>query len=228
MKPVSVRLELSPTLEYLSPAIQACSLQVGSIHIVLEEKPVGEMSKTGADVSLRWGDIGLKENQFVYRIGSDRLVFAVHKENPVTLLEKSQMIVLLRGGLGTWADALDQYCPNCTASETFRKTAVEPWQYSAGTDIHGELSRLVPEIDSAGLNPVWLAPAPKNLVESITNNPGAIGWLPARWLSNNLKEVAIEGIDPGAQTIPVIAITPLQPQPEIQQFLECLQSSYGN
>ncbi len=78
----SIRVELSPTLQYLSPAIQACSLQAETLHIILEEKPSGEMNKTGADVSLRCGDKQIPAGTQIYRLGSDRLIFAVHKDNP--------------------------------------------------------------------------------------------------------------------------------------------------
>jgi hypothetical protein len=224
----SLRVELSPTLEYLSPAIQACTLQNGNLHIILEEKPASEMNKTGADVSLLWGDLHVPAVMKTYRLGSDRLVLAVHKNNPIEKLKVDQAFFLVRGGLATWGDAIKQFCPECSTSDTYLSSTIEPWQYTPGTDVFGEVANLSLESRAASLGRVWLIPGPKSLAEAITNNPSAIGWLPARWLNENLKEIAIEGIDPSLQVIPVLAVTPQQPQPVLQEWLHCLQSSYNN
>jgi len=198
------------------------------MHIILEEKPANEMSKTGADVSLRWGDRRVPAGMTTFRLGSDRLVLAVHKNNPLEKLKVDQAFFLIRGGLATWGDAIKQFCPECTAPETYLSSTIEPWQYTPGTDVFGEVANLSLESPAASLGRVWITPGSKSLAEAITNNPSAIGWLPARWLNENLKEIAIEGIDPALQVIPVLAVTPQQPQSILQEWLHCLQSSYNN
>jgi hypothetical protein len=224
----ALRIELSPSLEYLSPAIQACTLQNGSLHIILEEKPASEMNKTGADASLMWGERQIPPVSKTFRLGSDRLVLAAHKNNPIEKLKVDQAFFLLRGGLATWGDAIKQFCPECNAPDSYLSSTIEPWQYTPGTDVFGEVANLSLESPAASLGRVYLTPGPKSLAEAITNNPSAIGWLPARWLNENLKEIAIEGIDPALQVIQVLAVTPQQPQPILQEWLHCLQSSYNN
>jgi len=222
------RVELSPTLEYLSPAISACSMQYPELQLILEEKPAGDMGKTGADVALMWGDHILSAKSRVFRLGADRLVFAVHKSNPLQKLTASQVYLLDRGGFSTWVNALTQLCPDCAASEAFSSSSVEIWHYSPGTDVYFEISSLSVDSLSVPNGRIWLAPSARTLSENITNNPAAAGWLPARWLNENLKEVSLEGINPASQIIPVIAVTPGEPAAPVSGWLLCLQSSYGN
>ena len=225
---VTIRVELSSTLQYLSPAIQACSLQEKGMHIILEEKPASEMGKTGADVSLRWGDFGLNSAGRVFRLGSDRLVFAVHKENPLDSLSVEQASLLSKGGFSDWGNVLDQFCPECSASELLKAQPLEPWQYPAGEDIALEIMN-IPSINQTGtLNRVWVAPNPQALAEAVSNNTAAVGWLPARWLNNNLKEITVQAIDPAELIFPVLAITPKEPEPVVSDWLSCLQSTYNN
>lgn len=225
---ILLRVELSPTLRYLSPAMQACALQSENVHIILEEKPVTEMVKTGADVSLFWGDRRVPSGMQAYRLGSDRLVLAVHKDNPLNRLKIDQAVTLMRAGFATWNDALAAYCPDCAIPEALGNRAIEAWHYTSGEDISSEIVGLSPQTASSSLRRVWLAPAPENLAQAVAENPGAVGWLPARWLNDNIKEVFLDGVDPNAQTIPVLAASNAQPQGAKQTWLQCLQSTYGN
>lgn len=226
--PSAFRVELSPTLEYLTPAISACAMQVPDLQLILEEKPAAEMGKTGAQVALLWGDHIIPAGSRVYRLGSDRLVFAVHTSNPLTSLTANQVFLLDRGGFSTWGDALRQLCPSCAAAESFTSTGVEIWRYSPGIDVYSEAAGLSLDSPSEPTGRVWLAPSARTLSEIITNNPAAAGWLPARWMNQNLKEVTLEGIDPLKQTVPVIAALPGEPAGSTSEWLQCLQSSYGN
>jgi hypothetical protein len=224
----SLRVELSSTLRYLSPAIQACALQVENTHIILEEKTVDEIGKTGADVSLLWGDVRLPAGMQAYRLGSDRLIFASHKDNPLVRLKISQAVFLVKGGFATWAEALAAYCPACETTGDFKSRSIEAWHYTPGEDISAEIARLAPDSQSTNLRRVWLAPDPQSLAQALSENPAAIGWLPARWLNVNLKEVYLDEVDPSAQVVPVIAAVPGQPQGNKATWLQCLQTSYGN
>jgi hypothetical protein len=224
----TIRVELSSTLQYLSPAIQACSLRANGLHIILEGKPASEMGKTGADVSLRWGDSNIDPSARVFRLGSDRLIFAVHKENPLKVLTVEQASFLSKGGFGIWKDILEQYCPECSASDAFSNQSLEPWQYPTGEDIMLEIAR-IPSISQSGSHTrTWMAPNPQALAAAVSNNTAAVGWLPARWLNENLKEITLQDINPADLIIPVLALTPQKPQPVVDDWLNCLQSSYNN
>jgi DNA-binding transcriptional LysR family regulator len=224
----SIRVELSPSLEYLSPAIQACTIQSGDINITLDEKPAAEMGKTGADISLMWGDKLVPEGMQSFRLGSDRLVFTAHKDNPLQRVSVSQAFFLNRAGFDTWGEALSQFCPECKIPANYNERSIEGWHYSSGEDIYAEIAGLSTESPSGGLRRTWLAPTPKDLADAITNNPAAIGWLPARWLNDNLKEIGVTELDPAKQIVPVLAITPGKPDPKVESWLHCLQSAYGN
>jgi hypothetical protein len=226
--PTTLRVEISPTLRYLSPAIQACTLQENGLHIILEEKPASQMGKIGADVSLRWGDSEIQPSTWIYRLGSDRLIFAIHKNNPIKVLEIGQAAFLNKGGFSTWKEILEQYCPDCEGSEEFKSQPLEAWHYPPGEDISTEMAK-IPAINQTGtLNRVYMAPNPSALAEAVSNNTAAVGWLPARWLNANLKEVALRNADPTQLILPVLASTVQEPTPVIREWLACIQSTFNN
>jgi hypothetical protein len=198
------------------------------MHIILEEKPAKEMGKTGADVSLRWGDTQINPTLRIFRLGSDRLVFAAHKENPLKELTSNQASLLSKGGIPSWGEILDQFCPECTAADVFRDQSLEPWQYSPAEDISLEIIRIPSLNTSAAMNRIWVAPNAPGMAEAIASNTAAVGWLPARWLNENLKELAITDTNPDELVIPVLAMTPTEPSPLISEWLICLQSTYNN
>jgi hypothetical protein len=224
----TIRVELSPTLQYLSPAIQACSLHGTGLHIILEEKPASEMGKTNADVSLRWGDTKIGTSKIIYRLGSDRLIFAGHKTNPLKLVTIDQASMLINGRIITWGSILERVCPDCASTDAFANQPLEHWQYQPGEDISFEIARITFYNHTGILSKIWIAPNPQKMSDAITNNTAAVGWLPARWLNENLKEIAITDINPIDLAIPVIAITPNQPLPIVNEWLTCLQSTYNN
>jgi hypothetical protein len=224
----TIRVELSSTLQYLTPAIQACSLHGNGLHIIMEEKPASMMGKTGADVSLRWGDAEINPALRVFRLGSDRLVFAAHKENPLKELTAKQASLLSKGGISNWGEILDQFCPKCSASDIFRNQPLEPWQYTSAEDITTEIAKIPSLNQTAAMNRIWVAPNVPAMAEAIASNTAAIGWLPARWLNENLKELALIDANPEVLAIPVLAMTPNEPTPVISEWLTCLQSTYNN
>jgi hypothetical protein len=224
----TIRVELSSTLKYLTPAIQACSLHGNGLHIILEEKPANVMGKTGADVSMRWGDVEINPALRVFRLGSDRLVFAAHKENPLKVLTVQQASILSKGGLSPWSKILDQFCPDCVASDVFKNQPLEPWQYTPAEDISLEIAKIPPINQSPAMSRIWVAPNVPTMAEAIASTTAAVGWLPARWLNENLKELAISDTNPEELVIPVLAMTPNEPTPVISEWLICLQSTYNN
>jgi DNA-binding transcriptional LysR family regulator len=223
-----IRVELSSTLKYLSPAIQACTLQESGLHVILDEKPASQMGKIDADVSIRWGDANMPSPSHVFRLGSDRLVLAAHKNNPLKVIEISQAVYLLSGGIPTWGDIIDKYCPQCTGSDEFRAQPLEVWRYTNGEDISLEIAQIPAINQTVNLNRIFLAPSSQSMAEAISNNTAAIGLLPSRWLNENIKEIALQGVNPTEFIIPVLASTPSDPNPVVHDWLICLQSTYNN
>ena len=196
--------------------------------MILEEKPAGDMGKTGAAVSIFWGDSTIPTGTRVFRLGSDRLMYAAQKTNPLQKLTIDQAFLLDRGGFASWADVYKSFCPDCAAQDSYLSMPVEVWRYSPGSDVYAGIASLSPDAISTPNGRIWLASSARTLSEIIANNPAAVGWLPYRWLNENIKEITLEGIDPIQLVVPVIAATPGDPEPAVSQWLQCIQSSYGN
>jgi len=73
----------------------------------------------------------------------------------------------------------------------------------------------------------WLAPDAAAMLESIAQDPAAIGVLPRAWLSAAVKPVEIDQ-DLGELLLqPVLALAEEEPGGIVREFLACLQSPTG-
>ena len=67
----------------------------------------------------------------------------------------------------------------------------------------------------------FLAPTAAAMVEAVSDSPGALGVLPAAWLTDGLKSVFTLG------EMPVLALTEGVPQGKMRELIGCLQLSSG-
>jgi hypothetical protein len=70
---------------------------------------------------------------------------------------------------------------------------------------------------------VFTAPDPQAVLEAVGENPAALGFLPRRSLSDGVKEIEIQDLEPGALRRPVLALTKSEPEGPINRWLGCLQ-----
>jgi hypothetical protein len=67
----------------------------------------------------------------------------------------------------------------------------------------------------------FLAPSAAAMVEAVSDSPGAVGVLPAAWLTEDLKTVFTLG------ELPVLALTEGTPQGKLREVIGCLQLGSG-
>jgi hypothetical protein len=62
-----------------------------------------------------------------------------------------------------------------------------------------------------------LAVSPNHMVEALTSDFNAVGILPRRWMTGALRELYL------AATVPVLALTPSEPEGVIRDLIACMQ-----
>ena len=186
--------------------------------IAYSEYPATSLLDQSADVSLRWdAPVGL--NLPTFELGSDYLVFIVHPENPLNQINILGLQAVFSGEYTTWMDA----CPECV---NLPEGDIELWTYAPGDDIQNLFEETILS-DSRISTGAYLASSPTDVLNAVSQNPSAIGYLPAAWVKeSSVQEIMITDLSISTLTCPVLAITSSQPQGDLSAWLACLSQFF--
>jgi len=156
-----------------------------------------------AEINLLWGEPDNLTGT-AFELGKDRLIWIVNPANPVTEL--------------SFDEIRTQYTGN-TGSKTLTL-----WTYPDGLDIQRVFSKIITE--SGGISQeTFLAPDPEAMRESVASDPNALGYIPASWLDNSVKELTITGLADEETSQPIIATLSDESQELQKKWLECVESN---
>lgn len=203
-------VQIEPEVDYLRPVFNLCAQQNPEIGILLVDRL--STSTVPADFYFRWG---APENIQGYAVvlGSDHLAIIVHPSNPHKGLARDDLRSIYQNVLTDWND-LD---PALSFSGQ-----IEVWRYQPEQSIQ----RIFEQLLNTPLlrNPfAMLAPDPEAMRQAVSQNPDAIGFLPARWLNTSVKPLMLSDVTAEALSQPVLAISSSEPDSLQQSWLHCVQ-----
>lgn len=209
--PPLVQIGLDPALDWLRPDVQSCSREAVDRLWEIQAAQPSQDGTLQADVLLQWGGIDTEDTP-AFILGEDELRIVVHSNNPLTRLSVDVLAAVFTGEIQTW-NAIDPALP---AGE------IQPLGYAQSSPIQVFFNRAV-LANQGELSPLaQLAPDPAAMRSAVSQNSAAIGLLPARWLDNGIKPLALDGL-PGGLTQPILAVMAQQPDEAITTWLVCLQ-----
>lgn len=131
-----------------------------------------------------------------YPIGEEEIVIAVRRDSPIQnlTLEEAQAVF---AGLGD--------------------ESVRVWVYASGEDLQGVFDQFVMQRRSV-TSFARMASSPQEMSEALHSQADAIGFLPKRWVTENLRIVYSLG------NFPVLAVTRGAPRGAARTIVGCLQS----
>lgn len=177
------------------------SCQSAEAPLVIREMLPGEAGPEAALI-LRWGEPdGLAE--FVYVVGEDALVVIVHPDNDLDLKSPAIQAIYV-GQVHDW-DALGG-----EAGE------IEVWSLMGHNEAAGLFETYVMG-DLTILSNALLAVSPADILGAVTENPNAIGYLPASWATG-----AVRSIDLGIVQ-PILATSDKALDLPAQEWVACMQ-----
>lgn len=208
------QVEVTPALGWLGPGLNHCLQSLPGQAIAYTEISAASLAASSADVFLRW-EAPADLTRPAFQVGADRLAVVVHPDNPLREMERSRLQGIFSGAYATWAEA----CPECSNLPT---GAIELWTYAPGDDVQDLVETLL--LGDAPLAAgAYLAASPADVLTAISENPAAIGYLPAAWLSeSSLVELKVSGIPSADLTRPILAITAAEPSAEMAAWFACL------
>ena len=210
--PQAVTLILTPALRPLTSTLYACAASRPGISLYLEERSVSGLKSGGEEIYVRLGY--LPEAGYSVQLGWEQLTVIVNAANPISSLSTDELHGLFWGQFRQW-EALGGDGGD-----------VQVWVYSAGEDIRQAFDPVV-----LGNNPVttyaMIAPDPQAMLEAISDNPSAIGYLPESWLADNSLSTLVEVVqlEPAIERSlrqPVLALASTQPSQSVRSLLSCL------
>ncbi len=158
-----------------------------------------------ADLLLRFGEPeGLAMPAF--QIGRDDLLVVVQPQTGVGPLTLEQVRALFSGQVMQWKTIGGADIP------------VQLWSYAPSEDIQTVFERQVMQNQPVG-SLARLAVSAQAMSDAVGADPGSIGFLPRRWKTGNTNIVLT------VPSIPVLALTPAEPQGSAKSLAGCLQSS---
>jgi PBP superfamily domain len=157
-----------------------------------------------ADITIRLGQPDNLSSP-AFQIGTDDIDVIVQSQNNIDNLTADQVHSIFLGQVTNWKDVGGSDMP------------IQVWTYSQGEDIQQIFEQNVmgnQQVTSLAR----LAVSVQNMSDSVTNNAGAIGFLPRSLETANVKNIY------ETASVPVLAITKSEPQGVVKELISCLQS----
>ncbi len=175
----------------------------GANVIKAEQRAADFQDPQSVDMTIR---VGQPDNLSApaYQIGSEELLVIVNPGNPVKALTADQVRRLFTGHFLNWQEVGGSNAP------------VQVWVFSSGEDV-----QQVFEQTALGGSPITstarLAAGPDEMGQAIAGDVNAVGLLTRHWKTGSVSAVYT------VATVPVLALTPAEPQGAVQEILACLQ-----
>lgn len=148
---------------------------------------------SAAQITLRIGQP--KTLQFAYQIETEEILVVTNRQSPLNnlTLEGARALFLGQGD-----------------------PSVQVWVYSSGTDLDDVFEDLL--LQGRTVTPsARIAANTQQMSDTLVNQPNTVGILPRHWKAGDSREVY------SIATVPVLAMTPKEPQAAVKELIACLQ-----
>jgi hypothetical protein len=198
---------LSSFLFSCAPANLESALQVVNVYATASASPwLDEMYACAADASITLNltaeapQIFLRLGQpdewtgSVFQVGTEDILVAANLQSPLPSLTLEQARTIFAG----------------------RNPSTQVWGYASAEEPQRVFEQAVMNGGSI-TSFARLAVNPLNMVESLSADGNAVGLLPRRWMTDQLRELFV------AASVPVLVLTPSEPVGVVRDLIACLQ-----
>jgi hypothetical protein len=212
-QPEAITLSYPPSLRPFASSLAACARFQPEIALYLNETYLPVVPSTNQEIVLRTGDLtGEPSGIFASLLTKEYIVLIVNTSNQMDSLSHQEIQALFTGQeINSISSGQDQ--------------SIQVWVLPLGDDartIFDEVFIGGERISSQAL----VAPDPQAMLDAISTDPHAIGYVPASWLNSTLetkvKPIQIEDSLSELLSAPILALTKTEPQGVIRVLLLCL------
>ncbi len=205
--PNLLTVSITPALRPLQETLQTCAAALNDTYLVIVEP--GTEPPLGQTPALSF-HLGEPEPlpEFVTPIAWDEVVAVINPQNAAQNLDADTLRLLFGGHIRNWGDLGG------------RDADVQVWVATAADESTVAFTR---DFLAGGIiTPnAKLAPAPEAMLQSIAEDPAAIGYLPRAWADATIRAISIN------LRLPVLAAADVEPSGAARALLACLQGEAG-
>ena len=214
--PAELIIQHSPGLRPLEVAIQSCSLALQPLPVIVKEIPPAEMNLQAADISL--SAINPVDTDFpAYQIGSDTLIVIVHPDNSLARLPLVTLQGIMQGFITRWEDVEGPGAKQYSGE-------IILLVYAPSNELQFAAESRLNDGKPVSFKAIRFD-HPDELMMIVSEQPGAIGLIPASLISEGVKLLQVEGVQPALLSFPIIAQTRSKADGSIASLLHCLQQA---
>jgi undecaprenyl-diphosphatase len=217
------QVSIEPDLEWLLPAMNACQQEADNLDILFGQEAVSDSSVLTDDVFIAYGEIQNLSDS-VFQIGSDSLALASHPSLSLEDASSDLAAMIFSSNQKTWAE-VREYCVECFSSAS-QSGDIVLFVYPSETRLRQATVELLP----AGFHfasTALIAPGARQVRESLSADPNAVGFLPRKWLNSSVKEIHLTGTVGSTPQIPILAYTANHFDETLADWLICVQNRIG-
>lgn len=171
--------------------------------VAAEQRAADFLDPQSVDMAIR---IGQPDNLTspAYQIGSEELLVIINPQNPIHTLTAEQVRGLFTGQILNWQEVNGSDAP------------VQVWVFSSGEDVW-KIFEQTALGGSPATSTARLAAGADDMAQAIASDVNAVGILTHHWIAGNVSAVY------SVTSVPVLALTPDEPQRAVLELLACLQ-----
>lgn len=209
---------LSPSMQVFAPVFFNCALEQPGFQIITQEMGSDGEQHFAGDFLIHWGNVD-EVSGYAGVIGEDYWIMVVHPNNPVESLTSQQVIEIYAGSIQTWSEVV----PGSLGFDG----EVQKWAYPSESDIENVFEEFL-QIQTLKSQNIALAPNPAAMIQVISGNPVAIGFIPASWKTDSVKEVSIEDVSYASRQVPLVVLSSTEPTGKELKWLLCVQDAIAD
>ena len=211
--PVALQVALSPEIRPLESTLQECAQKTSGIALF-----VNEITSLSLDIQKYNFSFQLGANPtlppFVSQIGVENILIVLHPSNPIATLSLADLRSLFTGAISNWESLNGKQIP------------VSVWVYAPENSISRIFKAAVMD-EEAITSLAFFAPDPALLLKAVSDDPGAIGYLPSLWITKAVRQVLIEDKSvTQALEQPLLVMAQSEPQGASRAWLACVQENF--
>lgn len=198
-------VEIAPEVAYLEEDIRACADRFPEVTVFTDIKALP--STEDSDITLVLGELESLP-PFVAQVREEEVSVVVHPENGIKQISIEDLKLLYTGNIENWSQMGED--GGHISVWTF------PQENSASTYFEQSV------LSGAALTGyAYIAPGPEAMIEAVSEDPGAIGFLPASWMDERIRKA---DLTPDLNLrLPVLALAQEEPEGYLREIVACLQ-----
>jgi len=206
-------IAITPAVWPLQEAVHRCAVAQPEVALVLNELPAPYLDSATADLALRFSE-PFKISGYAASVAWEKIAIIVHPDNPIRALDQTQLRVLFTGHADSWAAVGGP------------KQGLQIWTFPENDDARQVFDSAILASGSLA-SEAMLASDPTQMIREVAANPGAIGYVPGAWLTDQVRALELAPDLRALLRQPVLALAMAEPKGAARRFLACLQSGAG-